>query len=374
MNEKDINVLLVLDSMGSGGVQRLAINLIQEFINSKITVTLLLYNQQSEHFLCADLQDKIKIVSRSKDPGFSFTSLSMIIKEFRNQYDCVYSFQPTANIYCAISKILVPKRRLICCEFSLSNPWENKIRRAVANIANNIASGVICNTHAQAAYLRKRIFTGGKVRVAWNGYPKVTRSKEDYRLNKPIKISLIGRIAFPKNGLTFLKAIDLFQKRNDTEVEIRWVGRQDSDNKSRKMFSQMIEYLELNEKLFSSWTWVGELSDVTKIYKTSDLIILPSLYEGLPSVICEAMMAGCPVVCSNISDNHLLLGDKERGLLCDPTDPLSICESIEAFCDLSPVKRKEIAERAIKFAQQQLTIEQMANHYISLLPHVSDIE
>ena len=96
------------------------------------------------------------------------------------------------------------------------------------------------------------------------------------------------------------------------------------------------------------------------------------MYEGLPSVICEAMMAGC-LLFVLIFPTIILPGDKE-GLLCDPTDPLSICESIEAFCDLSPVKRKEIAERAIKFAQQQLTIEQMANHYISLLPHVSDIE
>jgi glycosyltransferase involved in cell wall biosynthesis len=60
-----------------------------------------------------------------------------------------------------------------------------------------------------------------------------------------------------------------------------------------------------------------------------DALIHPSLYEGLPNAVCEALAAGLPVLISNVCDHPLLVVEGERGFLFDPSDPLSIAMSIE---------------------------------------------
>ena len=58
-----------------------------------------------------------------------------------------------------------------------------------------------------------------------------------------------------------------------------------------------------------------EKKDVSSYYKSYDYLIHPSIYEGLPNVICEALLDGMPVLASNVCDNGLLVREGERGFL-----------------------------------------------------------
>ena len=51
-------------------------------------------------------------------------------------------------------------------------------------------------------------------------------------------------------------------------------------------------------------------------------------------VLCEAMLSGCFVVASSVCDHPKIIGDNERGILCDPLSPESICIALENFMNL----------------------------------------
>ena len=91
------------------------------------------------------------------------------------------------------------------------------------------------------------------------------------------------------------------------------------------------------------------------------------MYEGLPVVICEAMLSGCFVIASNVCDHPLLMGDEERGLLCDPNSPESICEAIERLNDMDISERDKMIHHARGFAEKSFTIKKMTESYESLL-------
>ena len=117
-----------------------------------------------------------------------------------------------------------------------------------------------------------------------------------------------------------LKALKLFYKRNNFIPQIQWAGRIDiSTLKDLKSFNDMQFFLKINKSIKSNFHFLGEVKDIDKIYKTADGLISASIIEGLPYVICEAMLSGCPVLASKISDNKIILGDNDkRGILCDP--------------------------------------------------------
>ena len=74
---------------------------------------------------------------------------------------------------------------------------------------------------------------------------------------------------------------------------------------------------------------------------------MPSIYEGLPNVICEAMLFGCPVIASDVSDNSVILGkNNERGILCDPHSPMSIYDAIERLEHMSNTARLRMIKSA----------------------------
>jgi glycosyltransferase involved in cell wall biosynthesis len=132
--------------------------------------------------------------------------------------------------------------------------------------------------------------------------------------------------------------------------------------------SQSIDdLLRRNPELAAECKFLGEVADPQPLYRSSDALVLPSLYEGLPNVVCEAMLAGCPVIASNVCDHPRLLGDGERGVLCDPHSPESIAEAIERFRTMSPAERAEMATRARQFAETHLGMDAMVERYEQLL-------
>ena len=63
------------------------------------------------------------------------------------------------------------------------------------------------------------------------------------------------------------------------------------------------------------------------IYLNADCVILPSAFEGSLNVVCEAMIAGCPVLASNVSD--MPARENERGFLFEPLQPSDICRALD---------------------------------------------
>ena len=89
----------------------------------------------------------------------------------------------------------------------------------------------------------------------------------------------------------------------------------------------------------------------TGICKVSDVFVFPSLQEGLPVALLEAMACGLPVVGSNIRGNTDLIEDGVGGYLHQPNDVDGIAKSICALIENHSL-RERISLRNISVAEQ----------------------
>ena len=78
---------------------------------------------------------------------------------------------------------------------------------------------------------------------------------------------------------------------------------------------------------------LGYRSDVAEVMAACDVFVLPSLWEGLPNVVLEAMAAGVPVVATDVGGTRELVTDRESGLLAPASDPHALAHAIRQLLD-----------------------------------------
>lgn len=81
------------------------------------------------------------------------------------------------------------------------------------------------------------------------------------------------------------------------------------------------------------------------IYQISDIFVLPSYHEGLPTVILEALASGLPIVATNVGGVSYIIRRYNVGVLVKPDDPLALAEAIMELLD-DYKRRKEISMRS----------------------------
>jgi len=79
------------------------------------------------------------------------------------------------------------------------------------------------------------------------------------------------------------------------------------------------------------------------------------------------MLEECFVITSKVSDMEILIGDEERGLLCEPLSPESICNAIERLNDMSFEKKSEIVKNAREYVELNLSLNNSIKGWDSLL-------
>lgn len=111
--------------------------------------------------------------------------------------------------------------------------------------------------------------------------------------------------------------------------------------------------------------FTGPRQDVESMLKMMDLFVLPSLWEGLPTVILESMASGVPVVATDIPGTRELIWPGETGWLARPRDPMSLATCIiEALSN--PAKRAAVAQKALQDVVPRFSIQHIAKRYEQL--------
>jgi glycosyltransferase involved in cell wall biosynthesis len=139
------------------------------------------------------------------------------------------------------------------------------------------------------------------------------------------------------------------------------------------MKQQMLDFLQKHPAVSEQFRFIGEVSNIDALYSDSDALILPSIYEGVPVVICEAMFSGCPVVATRVADNEMILGyNEERGFLCDPLSPIDICLAIERRGTMSAEGLERMTREARQFAEENFLVSKMVDGYRRVIDKVTN--
>ena len=110
---------------------------------------------------------------------------------------------------------------------------------------------------------------------------------------------------------------------------------------------------------------LGLRADVGAVLAAADLFALPSLSEGLPLALLEAMVAGCAIVASAVGDVSAALEGGAAGVLVQPGDPRALAVAIERLLNDEHLARTLGARAACK-AAVEYEVSAMVRRYSSM--------
>ena len=99
---------------------------------------------------------------------------------------------------------------------------------------------------------------------------------------------------------------------------------------------------------------LGTILDRGSFYHALDAFILPSLYEGLPMAVLEAMSSGVPVLASRLEGIFSVLSDENEGLLARPGDVADFSRQLRRLKE-SPELGEQLAQAARTKALNQFS-------------------
>jgi glycosyltransferase involved in cell wall biosynthesis len=117
--------------------------------------------------------------------------------------------------------------------------------------------------------------------------------------------------------------------------------------------------------------WWGFQSEMETIYPQAAVVTLPSLGEGLPTVLIEAAACGRAIVATDVAGCREVVADGVNGLLVPPNDPAALARALARLLD-DPALRAGMGaagrERVLAQFADRLIIRQIMDIYARLLP------
>ena len=365
-----LDILLVIDSLGSGGAQRQMVSLACGLVDRGFRVTLFNYYPQFDHFRDELEKRGISIVDSHKNSRFDTGPLRALRKLLANdQFDAAIAFLDTPNLYLILSTIMQSKTKVVVSERMMFSDGSLSAKTWIKYQAYRFADAITVNSEHQ----RDRIFekfgwSRKKLVTIWNGvdlerYSPAFEAGRDEP--KHWSILAAGTIEHRKNAFNLIKAARIAVDHG-AKLSISWAGKIQANVDGRTEFERcrpLIADLDLE----SCWEWLGECSGMHTLYPNFDFLVHPSFVEGLPNVLCEGLACGLPFLASSVGDHALLADNGRNGWLFDPYEPESIAEALLEATSLPMTEYEAMSRNARSFAESKLSQSALVDAYEQLL-------
>jgi glycosyltransferase involved in cell wall biosynthesis len=158
-----------------------------------------------------------------------------------------------------------------------------------------------------------------------------------------VVVGVVARLAPVKDHASLLRAVAALVPRWP-EVKVLLVG----DGPEREPLLKLARELRIDDRVHVT----GMLSNDPSPHHLLDISVLPSIREGFPNSVVEAMAAGRPVVATNVGGTPDAVIDERTGLLTPPSDPIALAARLERLlCD--PGERSRLATNARAWAWER---------------------
>lgn len=121
-------------------------------------------------------------------------------------------------------------------------------------------------------------------------------------------------------------------------------------------YKENLENLVREKNLGKHISFAGQRSDISEILYASDLFVLPTLTDALPTVLIEAMSAGKAIVASNVGGVPEIVEDRISGILIQPGDPDQLAKSCLSIAG-DDNKRKAMEIAGLRIVKEKFNID-----------------
>lgn len=176
--------------------------------------------------------------------------------------------------------------------------------------------------------------------------------KNDYNGNK--RILHVGRFATAKNHEVLVKSIaNLVESGHEVQLDLYGQGE------LKESIKDLVKKLHMENNI----NFCGLTDDIYSIMEKNDIFVLPSLYEGMPMTLIEAMGTGMPILASNVGGIPDMIENEKSGLLCEPTVD-GVVKGLERLIE-SEEDRKRYGENAV-ISSEKFSADKMAKDYYEI--------
>lgn len=188
-----------------------------------------------------------------------------------------------------------------------------------------------------------------------------TQLRQGLKIPENSQVALtIGRLHSQKGHSDLIPAIPHILKEFP-EVRFIWAG----DGELREYLKNQVREYSVEDKVI----FVGYRSDVSRWFKSADLFVFPTHYEGQPFALLEAMAHNLPIVTSNASAIPEVIEHQVHGLLFRTGDSCDLLENLR-WALKNPQRMQKLAQNAQRRVQE-FSEEKMSQETLIVLKQIS---
>lgn len=350
-----IKVLYFLNSTVRAGVEEHVLSLIQHVDKTRFEPILVCPQE-----LISLIEEELKAIKIKYYPVSirRWRNIKEIIKFInilkKEKPSIVHSHLFFATMFAApLAKLAgVPK---VIDTAHLREAWRKGIKKAyfIDRFFYRFTDKIIAVSYAVKDYLIKdKKLPKEKIEVIHNGIDLNKFSPEIPNTQYPVpntsfRIGVIGRLEPQKGHIYLLKAISLLDgKFNNVKLIIA------GDGSLREKLADSVERLAIRDKV----EFLGFRKDIKEIINSLDLVVLPSLYEGLPLIALEAGAMEKPIIVTNVDGSPEAVINNKTGLVVEPKNSNALKEAIQQLLNDRNLIA-ELGKNARQFIREEFDIK-----------------
>ncbi len=128
---------------------------------------------------------------------------------------------------------------------------------------------------------------------------------------------------------------------------------------------QELRQIVAENGLDSCFHFLGFCDDVVSVYSICDIFTLPSLYEGLPNVVLEAMAAANPIVATPVDGTKEAVIDGETGVLVPVRSPQKLAQALISLLE-NPKRSREMGAKGRKRVEEHFSLQGQVKQFQDL--------
>lgn len=261
-------------------------------------------------------------------------------------------------ILCFIAKFF--KKKVILhlhgAEFHIFYDKVSKIIKKFITKTFNIADLVIVLSPSWKKYISEKI-SDSKILILDN--PIVIKDIQNTS-NKIINVLFMGRLGARKGTYDIIES-GKYIKNKDVIINLYGDGNIEE-------FKRLITKNDLQDKIKVNGWVSGDKKE--EVFKSSDILILPSYNEGLPISILEAIAYGMPIISTPVGGIPEAVEDCVNGFLIQPGDFKALAEKIDILANDRQLREK-MGYESYRIAKERFDIKiimkQLKNIYVGML-------
>jgi glycosyltransferase involved in cell wall biosynthesis len=331
------NLLYIITKLELGGAQKQLLNLIRHLDKERFNVSLF---TAQEGRLVADASsiagltlNRSRYLERRINPFKDFLALIEIFLFIKkNKIDIVHTHSSKAGILGRLAARLAKARTVVHTVHGWSfNNWQSSLKRNLFIWLERIAAGftdkiIVVSRRDMDIGLKNRIATASKYTIIRYGLDYnefvITEDgiKEELRISPDsLVVTMVSCLKPQKNPRDFIRIASLVTKEL-SNVKFLLVG----DGILRASVEDLIDRFKLRQKV----NLLGWRTDIPRILSITDVLILTSLWEGLPIVVLEAMASSKPVIATDTGGVTEVIREADTGFLARPGDVNTMSEKL----------------------------------------------